>query len=136
MRILFATLALGCASDADPSVRAAAVRTIGFAVTFNTLNDASFSKASYNKYKSLINFIKLCRMLHFCWIPQSKSFYCFVTAMCLFHWMQAGLWVILPILWRKTSKFLFILTWKLCMYLISFIYLEIHFWMNCREIFY
>ena len=42
LRILFATLALGCAADTDSGVRAAAVRTLGFAVTFNTLNDASF----------------------------------------------------------------------------------------------
>lgn len=43
LRILFATLTLGCASDLDAGVRAAAIRTLGFAVTFNTLNDdASF----------------------------------------------------------------------------------------------
>jgi len=39
LRILYATLALGCATHSDPSVRAAAIRTLGFAVTFNTLND-------------------------------------------------------------------------------------------------
>ena len=42
LRIMFAAMALGCANDPDSGVRAAAIRTLGFAVTFNTLSDVGF----------------------------------------------------------------------------------------------
>ncbi|EFX85475.1 hypothetical protein DAPPUDRAFT_314210 [Daphnia pulex] len=55
LRILFVTLALGCAVDADAGVRAASIRTLGFAVTFNTLNDdASFLLDSSEKILPLL----------------------------------------------------------------------------------
>uniref|UniRef100_A0A0P5G552 HEAT repeat-containing protein 6 n=4 Tax=Daphnia magna TaxID=35525 RepID=A0A0P5G552_9CRUS len=55
LRILFVTLALGCATDGDASVRAASIRTLGFAVTFNTLNDdASFLLDSSEKILPLL----------------------------------------------------------------------------------
>ncbi|KAI9561255.1 hypothetical protein GHT06_012211 [Daphnia sinensis] len=55
LRILFVTLALGCATDGDASVRAASIRILGFAVTFNTLNDdASFLLDSSEKILPLL----------------------------------------------------------------------------------
>ena len=44
LRILYVTLTLGCADETDAGVRAASIRTLGFAVTFNTLNDVTFFK--------------------------------------------------------------------------------------------
>lgn len=47
---MLAAMVLGCASDSDPSVRAAAVRTLGFAVTFSTLMDVSSSDLVFDGY--------------------------------------------------------------------------------------
>lgn len=61
LRILFATLALGCAADGDSSVRAAAIRTLGFAVTFNTLSDVW---SAYGRLQSILTFLNMYLVCH------------------------------------------------------------------------
>jgi hypothetical protein len=69
---MFATMALGCANDPDSGVRAAAIRTLGFAVTFNTLSDVGFFLLYILETRVLIVFF-IVRMHHSFWTAQRLS---------------------------------------------------------------